>query len=390
MENELKYPIGVQSFVSIRTEGYVYIDKTQYIRDLLKNKYYFLSRPRRFGKSLFLSTLEAYFRGRRELFEGLAVSEWEKDWTVYPVIRVDFAAMNGTDPKGLMESLLHSLSETAKSYGLDVSDPVWQGGEYRIGDIFSTLIKQLVAKYSRKAVILIDEYDKGLIETIDDDEQLSRATNLLQPFFSVLESQDENIRFAFLTGVSRFRNTTIFSGANNLRDISLNESFAAICGITQNELVKNLDTQVRAMAQKFGMDVPRMYDMLRNRYDGYRFSAREEYVYNPFSLLNALNDKDLRDYWVMSGSSKVLAHFMKGSELSLEDLTSRTVSANMLEMKYSRENPLSLFYQTGYLTIAESRGMGNYRLRIPNQEVQTMLTELLIPLYVTGYDEQSV
>ena len=218
MDRRLKYPIGVQSFESLRKDGYIYIDKTQYLRELLRNRYYFLSRPRRFGKSLLLSMLEAYFKGRKELFEGLAVSGWEKDWTEYPVIRVDFSAMTGHDTETLVRELRRSLERTGRLYGLEAGRAGWTPEEFSLGELFGELVDRLAEKFGRRVVILIDEYDKGLIETLEDEERLSGATDALRPFFSMLKSRDENIRFAFITGVSRFRNTTIFSGANNLYD----------------------------------------------------------------------------------------------------------------------------------------------------------------------------
>lgn len=373
----IKYPIGIQSFEELRRGGYAYVDKTNYIPTLLRNKYYFFARPRRFGKSLFLSTLEAYFKGKRDLFEGLSIADREKDWIEYPVIRIDFAAMNGSDISELLLDLRASLLKTASVYGLS-----YNCADFTIQQLFGNLISDLKQKFGRNVVVLIDEYDKGLIETIHNDSLLSSATDALRPFFSVLKSCDEDIKFAFLTGVSRFRNTTIFSGANNLKDISLDGRYASLMGISHEELVQNFACGIQRIADEYGYTRQLALDVLRNTYDGYRFTRREEYVYNPFSLLNALDSLQLDHYWVMSGTSKILASYLRGSAFSLEDLTNRWVSDVELSSPYSRETPLSIFFQTGYLTVREFDPEGYYLLGIPNREVQSALVNLLIPLYV--------
>ncbi len=371
-----RYPIGVQSFEDLRQEGYLYVDKTGYIPELLKNKYYFLSRPRRFGKSLLLSTLEAYFRGKKELFEGLEVSRYEKDWVEYPVVHVDFASMKADTIGELTLRLELQLEDIASSYGIEIPP------ERRQVDLsFAYLVRSLYESTGKKVVILIDEYDKGIIEVLQEQKLMEEAIKVLRPFFSVLKSHDRYIRFAFITGVSRFRNTTIFSGFNNPKDISMNPDFAAICGITREELVENFSGGIDGIAERYGYTREKAVEALLQKYDGYRFTSDEVYLCNPFSILNAMDDSWLDNYWIMSGSSKILVDYMRESGTSIGAMTSGWVDKEELGSTYSKENPLSLFFQTGYLTIAGWNGDSLYRLRIPNEEVQAALAKLFLPGY---------
>lgn len=378
------YPIGVQSFEQLRNDGYLYIDKTGYIRKLLRNKYYFLSRPRRFGKSLLLSTLEAYFQGKKELFEGLEVARYEHDWVEYPVVHVDFASMNVTTPSDLAFQLSLQLVDIAASYGIEIPT------ERKDANLaFEFLIRQLHENTGRNVVVLIDEYDKGLIELLHDELLLEESTRLLRPFFSVLKSHDRYIRFAFITGVSRFRNTTIFSGFNNPRDISMVPEFAAICGITREELTANLSEGIESLADSLGYSREKTVEAILMRYDGYRFTRKEEYVCNPYSVLNAINDIALGSYWVKVGTSRILVDYIRRSHFNLEEMTSDWVSEGMLGATFSAENPMALFFQTGYLTVADWDGFDGYRLCIPNQEVQEALALLFMPSY-TGQTDSGV
>ena len=258
-----KYPIGIQTFEKIREGGYLYVDKTQYIPMLLEGSYYFMSRPRRFGKSLFLSTLEAYFQGRKDLFEGLAVSEWEKDWETYPIVHIDFNIMEAHSPARVLEALKRQLAKIGMRYGVDIGD-IDKG----IGELFESLLDSLYEKFDKGVVILIDEYDKGFIEVLHDEELLREATSNLRPFFNVLKTADRNIKFAFITGVSRFRNTTVFSGFNNPSDISFAEDYAGLFGLTQDELEGYFKPGIKVLAEKYGYDADRMLTVLKNKYDG--------------------------------------------------------------------------------------------------------------------------
>lgn len=373
---KVRYPIGVQSFEDLRKEGYVYVDKTGYIPLLLDNKYYFLSRPRRFGKSLFLSTLEAYFQGKKDLFEGLEISKYEKEWKCHPVVHIDFAAMKTNNPEELSARLELQLESIATKY--DVTIPP----ERRSPDLaFNFLTERLYEVTGEKVVILIDEYDKGILEVLNDEDLKRRATDVLRPFFSVLKTQDRHIRFAFITGVSRFRNTTIFSGFNNPYDLSMDPDYAAICGITKQELATYFNEGIKKISDIFDYTREKTIETLLQKYDGYRFTFGKEYVCNPFSIINAFKSGHLGDYWIMSGTSKILVDYLCESNFSLEELTTRWVPEAELSSTYSRADPLSLFFQTGYLTIADYEN-GYYRLAIPNEEVQSSLADLLIPEFV--------
>ncbi len=381
---DTRYPIGVQSFEDLRTDGYAYVDKTGFIPKLLSNKYYFLSRPRRFGKSLLLSTLEAYFRGKKELFEGLEVSKYEHDWVEHPVVHVDFASMGVTTPRDFDFQLSLQLEDIAASYGIEI--PV----ERRKANLaFEYLIRRLHETTGRKVVILIDEYDKGIIEMLQDEAMMEESTKVLRPFFSVLKSHDRYIRFAFITGVSRFRNTTIFSGFNNPLDISMDPEFAAICGITPQELEANFAEGIDRIAREYSYSREKAVEALLQKYDGYRFTRRKEYVCNPASILSAMRGGLLDNYWVTSGPPKILVDYLRQSDTDIDAMTSRWVSGDILGSTYSAEDPVSLFFQTGYLTVADWDGDMAYRLRIPNQEVQAALVLLFVPSY-TGLSRSGI
>lgn len=376
----MKYPIGIQTFSVIREDGYLYIDKTAFIKQLIDNgKYYFLSRPRRFGKSLLLSTIEAFFKGKKELFEGLAICEADTEWIEYPIIRIDFASMETTSWEGIIEDTLNRLRKIAVTYNVVIPE-----GKWKPSSLFAYLVETLHEITGRKVVVLIDEYDKGIIETLRDSAANEKTLDALRPFFSVLKSHDEHIHFAFITGVSRFRNTTIFSGFNNPDDISLDERYAAICGVTQQELVTYFEDGIDKIANKYNLSRQETIKVILDRYDGYRFTDGETLVCNPFSLLNALSKSKFSDYWVMSGTSRILVDYLRKSDFSLDELTSRWISEEALSSPYTEADPLSLFFQTGYLTIDEYDGYGYFRLRIPNQEVQATLVSLLIPEFVVN------
>ncbi len=374
---EARYPIGVQSFEELRTNGYLYVDKTGYIPSLLSNKYYFMSRPRRFGKSLFLSTLESYFKGRRDLFEGLAIHEVEKEWIQYPVVHIDFNTMNATDVEELKDEIRKALFDIISQYKIEVcSYGLWSNENYPIGTLFEDVVIALHNKYGRQVVVLVDEYDKPFIEVLDNETMRDNAIAELRPFFGVLKSADKYIKFAFLTGVSRFRNTTIFSGANNLLDISMDREYGSLMGISHGEMLEYFKEGISGLSEYYGVPFDKMVETLRDRYDGYRFTRAEEWVYNPFSLLNAFKTQSLDDYWVMSGSSKILSTYLRESEFAIDELTSEWVSANQLASTYSKVNPVSLFFQTGYLTIDKVDG-NLFLLKIPNEEVQGAMAQLI-------------
>lgn len=380
--NTSRYPVGMQSFEEIRRNGYLYVDKTGFIPLLEENKYYFLSRPRRFGKSLLLSMLEAYFKGRKDLFEGLVIYKQKKEWPEYPVLHIDFNTLSGTETAAFILELKRSLVDIAGTF--DVLEDVSRFGNplnLGAGELFEGLVKRIAEKTGCKVVILVDEYDKWLQEVADDNASVTKVSEQLRPFFGVFKTCDAYIEFAMVTGVSRFRNTTLFSGANNMLDISLDSRFATLLGITQQELEQNLMQGVEDVSAEYGWDTATTLAVLKDKYDGYRFTRVQQYVYNPFSLMAAFGTRELSDYWVQTGSSKMLFLYLKDSHFSLEEMTTRWVSGNRLGSTYTREDPLSLLFQTGYLTIREHEE-GAYKLGIPNQEVQSALVELVIPEFV--------
>ncbi|MCC8071274.1 MAG: ATP-binding protein [Bacteroidales bacterium] len=374
----MKYPIGIQTFARLREEGYIYVDKTEYVYHLIKKgSCYFLSRPRRFGKSLLLTTIQAYFQGRKDLFEGLALYELEKEWRTYPVLRFDFNAAAGVSHDQLYNFLKGTINQYADNYDVRIQDDFQD-----VGDRFGNLISQLHKKTGEKVVVLIDEYDKGLVETFHDERALERNETLLRGFFSQLKAQDEHLRFAMLTGVARFKHLTIFSGLNNLNDISMDPDYAGVCGLTMQEIMSPaLYSGVERLANELEMDTTDAIEALKRMYDGYRFSKKRLWMYNPFSVLQALAKRDLSNYWISTGTSRIFIRFLRKGHFQLEDLVEKWVPESVLSARYTEEDPIPLLYQTGYLTIKDCRG-SLYRLDIPNGEVRSSLVEELIPTFM--------
>ncbi len=368
-------PIGVQSFRDLRQMGFVYVDKTPYIRKLLSGKFYFLSRPRRFGKSLFLSTLKAYFLGQKELFDGLALAQDElafaaaeerEAWIEYPVFYLD---LNTEEYKGGedLQRILHlHLSHWEALYGKDPE-------EDSLASRFNGVIRRACAKQGRQVVILIDEYDKPLLNSVVDPELYEQFRSMLSAFYSNIKSCGEYIRFVFLTGVSRFGKLTIFSGLNNLEDISMRAAYAGICGITEAELITNLAQEIEAMAEELALSHEETLALLKKRYDGYLFTRRKEYVYNPFSLLNVLKSQELGDYWYATGTPTFLVKYLQSRRFFLPALE-KDVELGEEDLQISpidTQDPIPILFQTGYLTLKEyiaSRGV--YSLGFPNEEVK--------------------
>lgn len=381
-----KLPIGIQSFENVRRDGYVYVDKTRYVWDLAQGgREYFLSRPRRFGKSLFVSTLEAYFRGRRDLFDGLAIQALEDArggdaWAEHPVVTFSLSSGSYHEDAGLREVLGNVIDATAEEYGLS--------GEYAItGETlsvrFRNLLRQLHAKCGRQVVVLVDEYDKPLLETMTvDPAQEERNRWLYKGFFSALKDEDAHVRFAFFTGVTKFSKVSIFSDLNQLRDISLAEGMAGVCGVTRKELEANFAPEVAAMADDLGMDVPACEDELAHMYDGYHFAPGAPGVYNPFSLLNALADRRLASYWFETGTPTFLIRKLRTSSLTPEGIADgvEVGETSLTDYRVESPNPVPLFYQTGYLTIfGYDPEFRIYELGFPNREVKYGFLESLVP-----------
>ena len=373
----------MQTFSNIIEEGYAYVDKTAYIKSLLKQgKFIFLSRPRRFGKSLLLSTLEAYFEGRRELFRGLAADSMDLDWTPSPVLRFDLNAEDFSLDNGLISMLNRLLKKYERKYGMsDVADTV--------AGRFSDLIERVVESTGRKVVILIDEYDKPLLEIEDNRELFEKNQRTLKSFFGNLKSMDGYIRFAFITGVARFSKVSIFSDLNNLKDISVADEYADICGWSERELIDNFRPGIQTLALKRRADFDATLKALREYYDGYLFAEEGSRLYNPFSILKSLKNKVIDPYWFDSGTPTFLARRIKARGTFPPDINGQMCTREeLIAVGLDDSNPIPLMFQTGYLTIAEyHRDMNLYELRFPNREVEIGFYQQLLPIYVPQVKE---
>lgn len=362
------YPVGESSFPAIRKDGKFYVDKTQYIHKLIsEGKYYFLSRPRRFGKSLLVSTMEAFFSGEKNLFKDLAIEKMEKEWINYPVFRIDLSAEDMTRHDGLMALLHADISEWEGIYGRNEN-------ETTLPTRFRGVIRRAHAKTGRKVVVLIDEYDNPLFSTIDDNDTHLKMRNTLKAFYSVLKAEDDHLHFCFLTGITRFSKMTVFSGLNNLEDITLSSDYAAICGISQEELEDNCRDGIMKMAESNGWSTDETIGRLKSHYDGYHFSAVSPDIYNPYSLIQALKNREISSYWFASGTSHFLWRQLDkivDSE-SLQDFLSPVLTYG--DLGASEDDGLSLaglLFQTGYLTIKGKTPSGRaYQLCVPNEEVK--------------------
>ena len=379
---EMLYPIGIQEFKELREGGYVYVDKTMYIHELVRTgKYYFLGRPRRFGKSLLISTMEAYFSGKKELFEGLAIERLTKEWTVYPVLHLDLNGGKYDNETALEEILNKVLNSWEKVYGKS-------GDETTTGMRFYGIIQRAYEKTGQKVVILVDEYDKPLIQTILDEKLQDNYRRTLKAFYSALKTQDKYIKFAFLTGVTKFGKVSVFSDLNNLIDISMKKEFAEICGITEAEIRTYFEDSLNGMAAENGMTYNEVCSKLKEQYDGYHFGIKTPGVYNPFSLLNALRFKNFENYWFETGTPTFLVELLKHHNYNLNNLTKERLTSDVLNCVDSVEtNPVPMIYQSGYLTIRDYLPrFEKYLLGFPNKEVETGFFKFLLPAYVPARD----
>ncbi len=379
---EHKLPIGIQSFEKLRTDNFLYVDKTEYIYKLAHNNIpYFLSRPRRFGKSLLLSTFKAYWEGKKSLFDGLAVEKLEESnedaWKEYPVFYIDFNGNNYNDNK--IEDILEGMLLNWESlYGKTES-------RFTLGDRFEQLIMKAEEKTGRRAVILVDEYDKALLETLDNPELQEHIKRVFKGFFGVLKKADEHIQFVFISGVSKFHKVSIFSDLNMLKDISLNNEYSCICGITDEEIDKYFMDEVLKFASLRNISFEECRNQLKHYYDGYHFYPDSKGVYNPFSLLNALNDCSFEAYWFSTGSPSFLVRYLRNSSFDVRKFSSGNLYASEARLKdYSGDNSdiVPLLYQTGYLTITDyEKNRRRYTLGFPNEEVRYGFLESLLPVY---------
>ena len=372
-----KYPIGIQSFENIRKEGYLYVDKTALIYQLVQTgKYYFLSRPRRFGKSLLLSTLQAYYEGKKELFEGLAMASLEKDWKTYPVLLLDLNAQRYDSVDSLTSILNDTLCEWERLYGT-------QESETTLSLRFKGVIQRAAEKTGRNVVVLIDEYDKPMLQAIHNKELQSSYRNILKAFYGVLKSKDAYLQFALLTGVTKFSKVSVFSDLNNLMDISMDNRYAAICGITEQELVTDLGEYIRDLSETLQVSYENLLRELQERYDGYHFVEDSEGLYNPFSLLNTFARKKLGNYWFETGTPTYLVELLKENHYPLEHLTYEQATADTLTgIDTVDSSPIPVLYQSGYLTIKDyDPEFETYTLGFPNKEVEEGFTRFLLPYY---------
>ncbi len=385
----MKYPIGIQSFDRIREDGYVYVDKTALVYELVTTgKVYFLSRPRRFGKSLLISTLECYFRGRKELFEGLAIADLEKEWAEYPVFRIDFNGGDYTQPGELENTIESYLQGWEAEYGADSK-------ELTTGLRFQGVLRRAYLRTGHRAVILVDEYDKPILDVLDTDTYTyndtgdrilleKRHRDILKSFYSTFKSADQNLQFVLLTGVTKFSQVSVFSGFNQPKDISMDNRYETLCGITEQELTSNFTASIAALAEKEKVTVEEMKDTLRRHYDGYHFGTAMTDIYNPFSILNALDMQEIRDYWFASGTPTYLIRLLNHNNEQINELAGRYYDpASFVDYKADVERPLPMIYQSGYLTIkGYNRRVGSYLLDFPNNEVRQGFLTLLAANYM--------
>ena len=372
------YPIGIQNFEDIRERGYVYVDKTDLVHRLVATgKYYFLNRPRRFGKSLLVSTLEAYFQGKKELFQGLAIESLEKDWNTYPVLHLDLSGKTYNKAEDLEMTLDQHLSQWEKDCGIAARYPE---PDVRFKDVIDTAYE----KTGKPVVVLIDEYEKPLLDSAGNEPLREAFRSRLQGFYSVMKSRDGKLRFGFLTGVTKLGKLSIFSGLNNLKDLSMDHRYADICGISESDLHAYFDESVQEMASTNGMSKEECYAKLKDYYDGYHFSEDSEDIYNPFSLLRALDEQRFRDYWYETGTPTFVVKALKQGKFNLEDLTLEGVSASTLSgVNADDSDPIPVLYQSGYLTIQSyDERWQSYTLKYPNREVERGFMEGLANVYV--------
>ena len=373
----MKYPIGIQNFEKIRRERYVYVDKTQLMWKMVsEGSYYFLSRPRRFGKSLMISTLDAFFSGERELFKGLYADSVEWDWQQYPILHLDLNSREYKDEQSLEAELNRHLEAWEKLYGDEYKD---RASEER----FIHVINHAYEKTGMRVVILVDEYDKPLLQTIGNETLQNAYRSKLKAFYSVLKTLDAKIRFAFLTGVTKFGKVSVFSDLNNLTDLSFDERYATICGISEAELHDNFDESIQQLADANKMTKEACYERMKEDYDGYHFDIDTPGMYNPFSVLNTLSKCRFRDYWFETGTPSFLVYQLKKTGYPLDNMTEEELSADTLNsIDVMDVNPLPLLYQSGYLTIKDyDPEFKTYRLGFPNREVREGFIKYLYPFY---------
>ena len=373
------YPIGIQNFEDLRRNEFAYVDKTHHIYRLTSTgKYYFLSRPRRFGKSLLVSTMEAYFKGKKELFKGLAMEDLEKDWVEYPVLHLDLNGSKYMYPEDLIAVLTRHLDSWESEFGLTAR---YNDLESRFVDV----INEVYEKTGRQVVILIDEYDKPIVNNLDKKDLSDYYRAVLQGFYGVIKSMGEETKFCFLTGVSKIGKMSVFSTLNNLTDISMEPEYSDICGISENDLHENFENSITELADANQLSIDECYKKLKDMYDGYHFSEDAEGMYNPFSILSTFRSKKFKEYWFETGTPTLLVNVMKQTSFDITTLSDNIIvpAATLNGMQDIVNKPVPLFFQTGYLTIKEYDSEYNeYRLGFPNDEVKNGFLNFIYSYYV--------
>ena len=372
-----KLPIGIQTFEKLREGDYLYVDKTALVWRIASTETpYFLSRPRRFGKSLLLSTFEAYFEGKKELFEGLAIADMEKEWKTYPLFHLDLNAEKYDSPQALVEILSRQLTQWELKYGKGEDEETLSGR-------FAGVIRRACEQSGRGVVVLVDEYDKPLLQALGDDALLDDYRKTLKAFYGVLKSSDRYLRFVFLTGVTKFAQVSVFSDLNNLNDISMWNKYIDICGVSEQELYDNLDAELHEFANVQEVTYEEICVRLKEMYDGYHFTHNSKGMYNPFSLLHAFNRNEFGSYWFKTGTPTYLVELLKKHHYDLHRMAHEETDEQVLNSIDSEStNPIPVIYQSGYLTIkGYDEEFGIYRLGFPNREVEEGFIRFLLPYY---------
>ncbi len=383
MNTPIKYPVGDQSFENIRSGNWLYVDKTRYVEMIINGgQYYFLGRPRRFGKSLFLATLKCFFEGKRELFKGLYIDSIDWDWNAYPVLLLDLNAADYTVDGGLERIIEYHLNVWESKYGIEPQNP-----EPALR--FKAIIQAVSEKTGKKVVILVDEYDKPLVKNLHNKVRFERHREMLAGLYSTFKSTADYTRLVFLTGVTRFGKLSVFSGLNNISDITFNKEFAGVCGITESELFEYFEEGITALADEEEQTRDEIVARLKRRYDGYHFARVSPDIYNPYSLLETFSNREFRNYWIDSGTPSVLLEALKRTHTDLQRLEgSRADIKDLSGLTIEKMEPLALFYQAGYLTIKSyDRESGFFELGYPNEEVTEGFFRYILPYYANLHQE---
>jgi len=378
-------PVGIQTFSEIRENNYVYVDKTEYVYRLAHSdaKYFFLSRPRRFGKSLLTSTLRSYFEGRKSLFEGLAIEKLETEWTEYHVLHFDMSRAKHVDKERLERYLGNMLAEYEKKYGITTT-------AVDLNDRLTNLISEANRQTGCKVVVLIDEYDAPLLDVIHEDRDLPILRDVMRNFYSPLKACDPYLRFVFLTGITKFSQLSIFSELNNISNISMLKPYNAICGITEEEMLSQMSGHIDRLASELELTYDEAVQKLKDKYDGYHFTWPSPDIYNPFSLMNAFANNELENYWFGSGTPTFLIEMLRKYSVIPQNIGQRKVLASAFDAPTERLTDITpLLYQSGYITIKDkNKAVGLYTLDIPNAEIRIGLMESLLPNYLASHTEE--